>query len=380
MSSPQDQKGIPWGYLFSVLWRLFSLPVLVVAILLLLIATTAAGRLFAVAVLCLLPIPLNFLHWENRLRRLLTTVFALVSVTCLIICIILRPGYVDEPNASARVIYPDGISHHRLSPAHLVPELDQQLLGSHLFAVIDLGWKQAGTLREDVREVYEAKNADPTLNTLPSTLGFAYQELLTGHRQTGPLFLYRPPGEAPKPVILFLHGSLGNFQGYWQIWKKFADIHQVAIVSPTFGAGNWSKPGGLECIEQATKFIREHPGLDSNRIILTGLSNGATGVTPAAITTPDNFMALVYLSPVLREDDVTSEFTKAFAGRPVLIVTGEDDRRTPVDPIKDAVSVMSSHKVAVQAHYVPGQDHFLVFDDWPYVSNIIGTWLHSKVL
>lgn len=380
MGSQSEQQGIAWGLVFSIFWRLFSLPVLLVAILLILIATTTAGRLFAIAVLLLLPIPLNFLHWENRIRRLLTAIFAGGSVVCIVTCIMMRPGYVDDPDANARVVYLEGTSHHRLSPSHLVPELDQQLLGSHLFAFIDLGWKQAGALRDDVREVYKAKNDDPELNKLPSTLGFAYREMLTGSRKRGPLFVYRPPDKEPLPVILFLHGSMGNFQGYWQIWKEFAEIHRVAIVAPTFGAGNWSKSGGLECIEETTKYIREHPGLDGDRIILAGLSNGATGVTPAAINTPKNYLALIYLSPVLNEDDITWDFTQAFAGRPVLIVTGEKDRRTPAKHIREAATRMSLAKIAVEGHFVPGQDHFLVFDDWPHVSNIIGFWLHSKVL
>ena len=62
-----------------------------------------------------------------------------------------------------------------------------------------------------------------------------------------------------RTALVFLHGGLGNFQGYWALWKRFADATGVAIVAPTFGSGNWSGDGGLESIEQARKFCVNHP-------------------------------------------------------------------------------------------------------------------------
>lgn len=378
-----DSEFSARGCLFSAAWTLLSLPFWIGAFVLAVVGTTMESRLFAAALICLLPIPLNFLHWKRGRRRVLTVLLLLVGMGALIACALRAPGFKDNPEISARLIYQNGTKHSRYSPANLVPELDQQILGSYLFALIDpaFGWGQAAELRDQFRKIYRDAAEDPELAALPSVLGFSYQDTLIGRRQIGNLFVYLPDGDEPKPVILFLHGSLGNFKGYWQLWKTFAEENNIAIVAPTFGAGNWYNKGGLDAIANARDYCEGHPRIDAGRIVLAGLSNGGTGVTRAAAATPKAWRGLIFLSPVLESNIIESEeFANGWGGRSALIITGEKDQRTSAKHIRNVEESMDDIGMRIQSHYLPNEDHFLVFSDWPRVRTLMATWLRSEKL
>ena len=380
-ATDDDPQFSSFGCLFSVSWTLLTLPIWIVAFVLLATGITTEGRLFALAVACLLPVPLNLLHLHSMRRKVVTALLLVVGTGALLLCANRAPAHRDDPDAAARLVYQSGDSHARYSPANLVPEIDQHILGSYLFALIDpsLSWDQAADLRTDLKRIYREVANDPDLAPLPSVLGSAYREMLGLNPRTGRLFVYLPEGNQPKPAILFLHGSLGNFQGSWQIWKSFADENGIAIVAPSFGAGNWYKDGGLEAIEQARLFCEEHPMIDSKRIVLAGLSNGGLGVTRGARATPNAWRGLIFLSPVFEKMVVDSEeFANGWAGRSVLIITGEEDKRTTPTRIREVEELLTGLTMKVESHHLPDEDHFLAYSDWPKVSRLMIEWLRNE--
>lgn len=378
MSKDPDSESSAMGCILSGAWTLISLPIWLSAVLLLAVSTTTAAKLFALALIFLLPIPLNLLHWEKTSRKIATALLLLAGVTALFLCARQAPGYQDDPAASARVIYEKGTSHSRYSPANLVPELDQQILGSYLFGILDpnLSWDQAGELRKDFKRVYGETARDADLSPLPSVLGFGYREMIGLKPKPGNLFVYVPKGDQPKPAIVFLHGSLGNFKGYWKQWKTFADEQGIAIVAPTFGAGNWEKDGGLQAVDHAREFCEKHPLIDGKKLFLTGLSNGGIGVTHAGGAKPTAWQGLIFISPVLRKSAVETEaFANGWGGRKALVITGEMDKRTTASYVRTSVESMVEYNMKVDAHYLADQDHFLIFSDWPQVRKLIAAWM-----
>lgn len=380
-NAEEEPQFSSFGCMFSALWTLLSLPFWIGAFVLLVAGTTTEGKLFALALVCLLPLPLNFLHWRTKRRKIVTAVLLVVGFGSLAVCVSRAPDYRDNPDAAARLVYQTGASNSRYAPSNLVPEIDQHILGSYLFAVIDpsLSWEQAADLRNDFKKVYDRVDKDPDLAPLPSVLGSAYTEMLGVTARTGRLFVYVPKGDKPKPAIFFFHGSLGNFKGYWQIWKTFADQHDVAIIAPTFGAGNWGGKYGLPTVEQALKFCEEHPMIDSDRMVLTGLSNGGIGVTRAARAHPKKFRGLIYLSPVMEKMVVESEeFANGWAGRSALIISGADDKRTTPTQIREVEELMTDLTMKVESHFIEKEDHFLAFSDWEKVSALVAAWLKKE--
>ena len=119
--------------------------------------------------------------------------------------------------------------------------------------------------------------------------------------------------------------------------------------------------------------------IDSKRIVLAGLSNGGMGVTRGARATPNAWRGLIYLSPVFEQTVVDSEeFANGWAGRSVLIITGEEDKRTTPTRIREVEELMTGLTMKVESHHLPDEDHFLAYSDWPKVSRLMIEWLRNE--
>jgi pimeloyl-ACP methyl ester carboxylesterase len=217
---------------------------------------------------------------------------------------------------------------------------------------------------------------------LGSVLNCAYRDMFLGSRPAGHLYEYVPPAgkdAGPLPVILFLHGSLGNFKGYLWVWKRLADRHGYAVVAPTFGAGNWYLDGGAQAVERARSYCARHPRMDAGRIFLAGLSNGGTGTSRAAAANPEGYAGLVFISPVMEPEVLSSEaFAAGWKGRRVLVLSGSEDRRIPIGYVRDAVKGMAERGAAVTSRLYPGEDHFLLFSRPEEVMRDIAAWLPAS--
>ena len=123
---------------------------------------------------------------------------------------------------------------------------------------------------------------------------YAYSDTDSGH-----IYTYVPP-HAPGerlPVLLFLHGSFGNFKGYFYLWRRFADQHHWIVACPSFGFGNWYRSVGPPAIARALERTLAGTPADPERVVLAGLSNGGTGVVRAAASaTPKAYAGLIFLS------------------------------------------------------------------------------------
>ena len=232
-----------------------------------------------------------------------------------------------------------------------------------------------------MREVYGEMRGDPDFERLGSVLDQSYRDILFDRRDVGHFYEYVPEAPAGKrvPVVVFLHGSLGNFRGYLWVWKAVADRHGVAVVAPTFGAGRWDRPGGEEAIERVLRRCVADPRMDPSRIYLAGLSNGGLGVCRAAGRRPEAWRGLILVSPVVDERALfTDGFRAACGGKPVLILHGADDDRVPVRCIRDAAEAMRLRGMRVECDVLEGRTHFLFFSDREAVEERIGPWLERN--
>jgi len=208
-------------------------------------------------------------------------------------------------------------------------------------------------------------------------MGGAYADVFGLRPAQKHLFAYVPDHKAGQklPVILFLHGSVGNFKVYTWTWKRFADAHQVAIVAPSFGFGNWYQPGGMEAIDAAYDYCLHHPDLDVTRLALAGLSNGGIGVSRAFVRNPERYRALIYISAVMEPDVMGSAaFQQACLGKPVLVLHGEQDERIPLRYVQGSLALLGS-KANIKTNIYPGEDHFLFLSKRDEISADIAQWL-----
>src|ERR1051326_5121800 len=154
--------------------------------------------------------------------------------------------------------------------------MDQAKLGAALAPFGDSLMTRAKAKRMNTLFMtsYREMQSDPEFVAVGSVMNTVYRDMFSLSFDNRQLYVYVPPHEPGKklPAVLFLHGSCGNFKVYMWKWKRFADAHKVAIVAPTFGFGNWHRPGGVEAIESAYSYCASQPEIDSQRIFLAGLS------------------------------------------------------------------------------------------------------------
>lgn len=372
----------------ACVYTIAGLPAFALAILLLIQGETLQGRLFGLASILLFPVPmLLWLGTFPRLSRALRTGSIGLLIPALLLfatCYCMTPDGKSSPEASAASVFAGVVSYNRASLANLVPEIDQLKLGTYIFPWLDphIDAARAIRIRRLFMKVYRDMQQSEDFNRLGSVMNYVYRDMFLDRRPTSHFYQYIPKSKENSgklPVILFLHGSLGNFKGYQWVWKKFADAHGYAIVAPSFGQGNWYLPGGLDAIEQARHYCLNHPRLNGNRIYLAGLSNGGTGLTRAIAANGRAYAGFIFISPVIEDDIVvTPPFLAGCNDRRILVIHGNDDERIPASYVKQSLEFMKKQGVDITPVFYPAEDHFLLFSQPDQVLSNIAAWLEKK--
>lgn len=341
-------------------WLSAALVLGVPAALYLPVAETWSARLVIAAVL--LGLTAAATAWRGRPRR---AGAMLVGAVASYLLALARTPRESAPMAPAgprlETHFAGAHPYPRFAPANVVPEIDQMKLGSYLVPAADpyLTVGSSARLRSLFLEVYRDMDADPAFRPLGSSMPYAYDDVASGH-----LYAYVPahPVGERLGVLLFLHGSGGNFQVYTHLLAAVAERERVMVVAPSFGFGNWQKPGGTAAIAAAARYaVRELDG-DPGRIVLMGLSNGGRGVTRALRDGEERYAGVVLLSAVM-ETDVLRGMGARYAGTPALVIYGDADDRLPLEYEEAGAAALRKAGLAVRVHAYPREDHFVFFSE-----------------
>ena len=347
-------------------------------------AETWNGRLFALAFLALF-LAIGFLCgwlWGRRRRSgRIAAAAGCVALGGLLICDVESPSGIAAPGAKLQSIFPPGDRYCRWSPVNLVPEIDQAKLGAIISPMADqiMTRQKANRLKGLFIATYREMDRDPEFVAVGSVMNTSYRDTFRLPFDQRHLYVYIPahPANQRLPAIVFLHGSAGGFKVYMWIWKRFADAHGVAIVAPTFGAGNWYEPGGLEAIEAAYDYCKGLQAVDSNQIYLAGLSNGAIGVSREVSAHPERYHGIIYISGVMEPDVMAGPgFVNGCIEKPILVLHGEQDERIPPPFIRDTIALLPG-SMHIETHFIPDQDHFLILDAFDTVDQTVSHWMQS---
>jgi pimeloyl-ACP methyl ester carboxylesterase len=186
--------------------------------------------------------------------------------------------------------------------------------------------------------------------------------------------------KAPYPVIVFLHGSFGNFRGYMWVLRELSDAAGVAIVAPTYGSGNWCLDSDSSVLKTLHDYFLSNPEFDKKRMYLAGLSNGGAGVTRGIRNVGRDYRGFILISPVIEPEIISSEgFAENLKGKPVLIIHGENDPRIPARIVRLREALMKTRipEVSLRSHYYKEEDHFLMFSQRALLTRDISTWLRE---
>jgi pimeloyl-ACP methyl ester carboxylesterase len=326
----------------------------------------------------------GLLGWLQPARRALwgwtSLALALAGLALLGLILWYTPDGRPSPTSPVQHRFTQPVAFQRYTIANIVPEIEQINLGFAVMPFVDplFTFSRAQRVAPFTLALYREMEEDPNFHQLGSAQGWAYTELLQQPFEVGHYYLYLPQQrpEGSLPVLIFLHGSAGNFKTYTWVWSKLAEQQGLVVIAPSYGFGNWRYPDTIEVVSRALADAATQVEIDPERIYLAGLSNGGLGVSYLAAAQPDQFRGLIFLSPVMETRLVDDPaFLERWRGRPVLVMTGAADERIPLRYVEQQIRVLREGGVAVTEHIYPGEDHFLVFSQPEAIREDVLQWL-----
>ena len=378
------KKVLIWTFAL-LLWGLLALAFLVPPSLLLVLACTLSGHLAALSAICLV---LFFTLIPMILCRKLIKSYLIIACTCLLIsvcsfgiCCYLAPETLRDSKAFSGHFTGNAI-FNKLSPANIVPEEDQLRMGAFIAPILDkfMTYKQALSLATSIKNIYA--EMDDNFKQTPSALGLCYKELFEGDRQLLHFYEYMPESknEEKFPVLIFLHGSLGNFKAYTWILKTFADKFRIAIIAPSYGYGNWNSDREGLVLTEIKKYIISNPRLNSSQKYIAGLSNGGIGVLNELQRSGSEYKACILISAVTDEHILNStSFKNETKAVPFLLIHGSQDERIPAILSREAEKTLKLQEKHVSSLIINDGDHFVFFSKRFEIINNIETFMSNTI-
>lgn len=263
----------------------------------------------------------------------------------------------------------------RYSPWNVIPEADRIAAGIHLLRLRDVHSAEAIRLRSLVLPLYAEMDQEPGFRELGSVQHMGYRELMGLEFRTGHYYVSLPAAKEGEklPCLIFLHGIGGNMKTcLWVLSRQT----RCAVIAPTFGMGNWDQPGGAEfAVDVAREAMATLP-IDPHKVFLMGYSNGAMGVTRAAVKAPRLFAGFVYLSPIT-EDELFSrpQFSSQAGHARVLVLHGDRDERIPRTMVEGTAGTLKRLGFEVRTRFYDDEDHYLLFSQPQAVVADILEWM-----
>lgn len=147
----------------------------------------------------------------------------------------------------------------------------------------------------------------------------------------GGFSLYVPEwlaGEAPRPLVVALHGGAGHGRDFLWSWLREARGRGFLLLAPTSVGSTWSldEPprDGLR-LRSMVDWVSARWPVDRERILLTGLSDGATFTLLAGLEEGAPYTALAPVSGVLHPLHLASGNLGRARGRRIYQVHGALD-------------------------------------------------------
>ncbi len=152
----------------------------------------------------------------------------------------------------------------------------------------------------------------------------------------GGFWLYVPEsydGTSDWPLVVALHGGFGSGREFLWTWLREARSRRFLLLAPTSRGPTWPLQGvdrDGPALGSMIEFTRKRWRVDAERILLTGLSDGATyallcGLAPAA-----PFTAIAVVCGVLHPANFSNGNLERASGRRIYVAHGALDWMFPV--------------------------------------------------
>ena len=152
----------------------------------------------------------------------------------------------------------------------------------------------------------------------------------------GGFHLYVPEtydGSEAWPLVVALHGGSGSGREFLWTWLREARSRRLLLLAPTSRGPTWSFQGpdlDAPALRAMVEHVSAHWKVDPARILLTGLSDGATYTLYSGLGADSPATALAPVSGVLHPLALHGENRDRARGRRIYLVHGALDWMFPV--------------------------------------------------
>lgn len=150
-------------------------------------------------------------------------------------------------------------------------------------------------------------------------------------------------GVEALPLVVALHGGSGNGADFLWSWLREARSRRVLLLAPTSSGSTWSFDApGIDGgrLAQIVEWVAGEWVVDRERILLTGLSDGATMTLLAGLGEEAAYTHLAPVSGVLHPRNFAIGNLDRAQDRPIHLVHGALDWMFPVALAQEAARIL----------------------------------------
>lgn len=189
-------------------------------------------------------------------------------------------------------------------------------------------------------------------------------------------------GREAWPLVVALHGGSGNGADFLWSWLREARSRGVLLVAPTSRDTTWSLAAPEidgAALRQMTEWIASNWHVDRTRVLLTGLSDGATMTLLVGLGEAAPYTHLAPISGVLHPLNFAIRNMERAAGKPIYLVHGALDWMFPVALAREAARAIENaggelvyREIADLSHTYPRDENARILD-WFGVRGAVAT-------
>ena len=190
----------------------------------------------------------------------------------------------------------------------------------------------------------------------------------------GGFSLYVPEywdGRAAMPLIVALHGGHGHGRDFLWTWLQEARSRGMLVLSPTSRDRTWSIMGGEDvdagALREMVDSVAGRYPIDRSRVLLTGMSDGATYALLCGLGAGMPFTHLAPACGVLHPALLENGGVARASGRPIYLIHGALDWMFPVYTARIAREALLAAGAALVYREVEDLSHTYPRDENPHV-------------
>jgi phospholipase/carboxylesterase len=182
----------------------------------------------------------------------------------------------------------------------------------------------------------------------------------------------RYDGRADWPLIVALHGGGGDGREFLWTWVREARSRGFLLLAPSSAGGTWSMAGpdvDALRIARLIDWLGERWRIDRARMLVTGLSDGATYALLRGLAADSPFSAIAAGAGVLHPANLANGNLDRARGKPVYLVHGALDWLFPVmlaraarDLLRRAGAALVYEELVDLSHAWPREENVRILD------------------